>query len=463
MIGVAPAVRPLLALSQRISPPVAVLALAGLVLFTRLDDRDLWAAHEARAGQNAQFILRDRSIGVSQLIDGTPEQQKPPLYYWLVAGVGLVRGQVDAVAIRLPAAIAGWLTIHLVMAFLRRRGRPTAAWVAGLVLISTHHFVAISRTGRIDVPLACAITGAILCGLEQRMAWAGLCVAAGLMLKGPIAVVVPVAVWCACGLPIRDQIKASRTAMAGVPWFLFAGWDFCASFFWYHNVQRAAGTAAELTQHPWWFYLVRLAANAAPWSWLLVMARWDAVERVAWKWLLVVVALLSVSSFKRADYLIPAYPAIAILIGCAVERRQWGRAALAIGAVALATCLTWQVVVLPRQDARSELRSTAALIREHVAPRTQIIFFRVEDHLLAFHLGWPIATVREWENLDIWVARSQPGWIVMNEADAALWPSQIKSGRLVEVARLPDRSDRDKPRHRVLMKSTHDAASTAGR
>src|SRR5262245_61632549 len=106
------------------------LILSAVFFFTNLYDRDLWASHEARAAQNAQFILNTHSLGVSRLADGTPERQKPPLYYWLVAGVAWLRGGiVDPVAVRLPAAIAGWLTVFVVMSFLRQQGKCHAAWI----------------------------------------------------------------------------------------------------------------------------------------------------------------------------------------------------------------------------------------------------------------------------------------------------------------------------------------------
>src|SRR5207302_197429 len=94
------------------------LALAGLVaasavlFFWRLADRDLWSSHEARAGMDAQTILADGNWGLPRLFDGRAELQKPPLYYWLVAGVAWLRsGTVDAWAVRLPSAVAALLTV----------------------------------------------------------------------------------------------------------------------------------------------------------------------------------------------------------------------------------------------------------------------------------------------------------------------------------------------------------------
>src|SRR5438477_11939655 len=79
-----------------------------LLFFDRLGERDLWASHEARAAQDAQTVLDTGDWVVPRLFDGQPELQKPPLYYWLVAGCAWLRGgPVDALAERLPAPPAG--------------------------------------------------------------------------------------------------------------------------------------------------------------------------------------------------------------------------------------------------------------------------------------------------------------------------------------------------------------------
>src|SRR5260370_10154650 len=87
---------------------IILLALPALLLlfFYRLADRDLWSSHEARAAMDAQTVL-DGDWALPQLYDGRAELQKPPLYYWLVAGIAKLRGgDVDAWAVRLPAALA---------------------------------------------------------------------------------------------------------------------------------------------------------------------------------------------------------------------------------------------------------------------------------------------------------------------------------------------------------------------
>ena len=125
------------------------------------------------------------------------------------------------------------------------------------------------------------------------------------------------------------------------------------------------------------------------------------------------------------------------------------------------TAVGWGIAertLVPRLDAEREKRTFAAAIRS-VAPRPQqILFFRVEDHLLAFHLGRPLNTFMEWENLDIWAGRPGPHYVLMPAECAAEWPDHVTAGTLEELLRYDDRTDRLRPRGLVLMR-THAATS----
>src|SRR5947209_20213606 len=93
-----------------------LLILCWFLFFYRLADRDLWSSHEGRAAQDAQTILSDHQWGLPRLFDGKVELQKPPLYYWLVAGIAALRGgQVDVWSVRLPAAGAAVGTVLVLL------------------------------------------------------------------------------------------------------------------------------------------------------------------------------------------------------------------------------------------------------------------------------------------------------------------------------------------------------------
>jgi 4-amino-4-deoxy-L-arabinose transferase-like glycosyltransferase len=477
----------------------------GTILFLflyRLDDRDLWSSHEARAAQDAQTILDSGDWVVPRLYDGQPELQKPPLYYWLVAGIAWLRGgPVDALAERLPAALGAIGTCFLLLLALRARGRLVAGVLTALLLATAQHFTWIGRTGRIDVPLTFTVTAATLGLRSDLRRWqigGYLAIVAGILLKGPIGAVLPAVILAAERL-LRSRTDESRRSVLPslcwgaplvfcltAPWFIAAhirtDSEFTQVFFWYHHVQRATGGAETLPTHPWWTYGVRIAVDGLPWSPLLLPAviiafrtswlRDDTWARLGLVWLLAVTAMLSLSRFKRADYLLPAYPGLAILLGCLGERAYHALSStkyvrwLTTGLVSAcaAAILTWGALhhtLVSSLDAERTKLAFAAEIRAIAPLPEQVLFFRVEDHLLAFHLGRPLNTFLEWENFDIWAGRPGAHYVVMPADCANLWRQYISSGTLDEVIRFTDRSDRQRPRHLVLVR-THANGSVAG-
>src|SRR5262249_60872136 len=106
---------------SQVSWRVALLiGVCAVLFFHALGRRDLWGSHEARAAQNAQRMLDDGAWGLPRLFDDHNDLQKPPMYYWLVAGLTrLTGGRVDAWTGRLPAALSRVLFGFAVSHFFR--------------------------------------------------------------------------------------------------------------------------------------------------------------------------------------------------------------------------------------------------------------------------------------------------------------------------------------------------------
>jgi 4-amino-4-deoxy-L-arabinose transferase-like glycosyltransferase len=542
-----------------------LLLLCWFLFFHRLAERDLWSSHEARAAQNAQGMLDSGDWLLPRLYDQRPDLQKPPLYYWLVAGVARLRGgRVDAWAVRLPAALAGLGTV-LAIAWLAGafRGRR-AGWLAAAVLASALHFTWLARVGRIDMPLTLAVTLAMagyFKGLSRLReypqlkgrgengdlrpanwasgtallsrpdgsgepsyitnllapgirAWpwfllAYLAVAAAVLLKGPIGLVLPAAI-VFTHLLVSGELTRNRPAgvSLGRHWRRLAHWlglwwglplvltltlpwfwcvnvrtegEFFRVFFWYHNVERGFGGSGKLATHPWWFYLPRFACDFLPWSPVLLVAAWSFGKRRDWRqdreavfglvWLAATVVLLSGMRFKRADYLLPAYPGAALFLGCLgqrwlKEKGKWGWCPASLVAFCLlpfAFCLViagWWVYLhrtLPEQERRYGYREFAAAIRRRVPAPQPVILFRTKPHALTFHLGRPVDTLLEWENLDIWAGRAGTFYVVMPPALVRQWPRHVTSGRLVEVLRSTDLAGASRERTLVLLRTRPNA------
>ncbi|GIW85160.1 MAG: hypothetical protein KatS3mg107_0820 [Gemmataceae bacterium] len=410
-----------------------------------LDRTDLVHSHEARAAQNAQYILETGEWGLPRLFDGRLELQKPPAYYWCVAGISrwLNSGQVTAWTTRLPAALMGMACIAGVYAFLRKLGRPRAARIAAVVLATAIHFTALSRIARIDVPLTAAVSFSTFsfflgCTSDSQgkrlhaLAWhflAGLSVGIAMLLKGPIGLAL---FGCAAGtwwLLEHRRIHwlgfftlITTAACVGLPWFLWANQatngELFRVFILHHNVARFSGTSSQLATHPWWFYIPRFTFDFLPWSPLFFFSIYYTFKKNIWKMdhvlrfslisFLSILSLLSLSHFKRSDYLLPAYPFAAVFVSCVIQNWcenqsiTWKRSLWLFHSLWITVMIGWIIMItvmeshLRPQDGRSQF---AASIR-HIAPAPQpIIQFRMEDHLLSFHLGRPIETIVEWHDL----------------------------------------------------------------
>src|SRR5207245_6965649 len=79
-------------------------------------------------------------------------------------------------------------------------------------------------------------------------------------------------------------------------------------------------------------------------------------------------------------------------------------------ACAIGLCLVgWWIYIdfiEPRYDDGRVYREFAAEIRRRTDQ--PVIFFRAEAHEVAFHVGRPLDTILEWENLDWWATRPFP-------------------------------------------------------
>jgi hypothetical protein len=175
--------------------------------------------------------------------------------------------------------------------------------------------------------------------------------------------------------------------------------------------------------------LPRFAADFLPWTPLLLIAlalrRWrgDADAQFGLVWFIVMLALLSCSRFKRADYLLPAYPGAAMFLGCAIER--WYQVRMPRTRRWLAVCFTVVLLLLPiwwfsfdrvvtaKDEAARDHSAFAGQIRTFAPAPEPIVLFRVESHQLAFHMGRPVHTLVEWGDLEALLHEPGPRYVVI--------------------------------------------------
>jgi 4-amino-4-deoxy-L-arabinose transferase-like glycosyltransferase len=492
---------------------LGILLLCWPLFFHRLADRDLWSSHEARAGMDAQTMLDDGAWGLPHLYSGEPELQKPPLYYWLVASIAALRGgTVDAWAVRLPATGAAVLCLLCLIAFGRARGRTIAGLTAAVVLMTALHFTWMARIGRIDLPLTLTVGVAVGAIYLSRTSYnssraililliAYVSIAMGVLLKGPIGAVLPAAV-IGLHLLIEGELPppwrwrewfrlihklglwwgVPLVLALTLPWFLWVNaatdGEFFRVFILRHNVERGFG-GPTLRSSVWWFYGPQFVADFLPWSVLLPIAAFVCWRRGYWRtdpearlgvaWLLAVTLVLSCASFKRADYLLPAYPGAALFLGYifANEERRWRETrpravwiALCLLPCLLALAMTavWLVRVergLPSEEPFRDYTQFAAEVRRRAPHSEEVLFFRTEAHALAFHVGRPLAVLVEWKDLEARVAEAGSRYAIMPEESAAEAEQALPAVCFEEVLHNTELSGGRHERPLVLVRVTH--------
>jgi 4-amino-4-deoxy-L-arabinose transferase-like glycosyltransferase len=289
---------------------------------------------------------------------------KPILIYWLIISAYKVFGVCEFAARFWSAATA---TAAVLVTYWTARSIWTkrAGLIAGVALASSPLVVTFARMSLIDmsfsalVGISIAATAMTLCTQSKRW-WPVLYVALGLAAldKGPAAVVLYIAGMLGY-LVVSKPTVASTLALFGklrvlpgmwifsaiaIPWYIAVGaatnglWP--QVFFMFENLGRFAGHTNH--RNPYlWFYIPVVAYGLFPWSMFLPAAlmapvqdawrRWRSGATIARDeketgemlfacWALGVVIFFSLSMTKLQTYVLPAWPAMATLIGVSLDR-----------------------------------------------------------------------------------------------------------------------------------------------
>ena len=322
-----------------------LLALPPLVFLLSLGAAPLFDVDEG-AFSEATREMFERGDFLSTYLNGEHRFDKPILVYWFQAAAFYFLGPSEW-AFRLPSALAaiGWC--YATWHFARERFGPEAALVALAVASTSLGPVIIGRAATADALLNFLLAMTLFdawrhlesgrsAPLLRAYAWMGL----GVLTKGPIAVLIPVAVtflYCAS----RGYWKRWLIAISNgkgwlillalvVPWYATAlyihGQLFIDGFFLRHNVQRFSAT---LEGHGGGigYYLFAVPLLLMPWVGPLFAAVRNAVgdmgtgaRRYLWLWAAFVVIFFSLSGTKLPHYVLYGSTPLFLLIAAHRER-----------------------------------------------------------------------------------------------------------------------------------------------
>ena len=101
-----------------------------------LGARDLWNPDEPRYGEVAREMRASGRYLVPHY-NGRLYTQKPPLMFWAMAASGVLLGELDETAVRLPSALAAIGSVLVVYALGRRLFDRRAGWLAAMAFATS--------------------------------------------------------------------------------------------------------------------------------------------------------------------------------------------------------------------------------------------------------------------------------------------------------------------------------------
>ncbi|MEO7728456.1 MAG: glycosyltransferase family 39 protein [Burkholderiales bacterium] len=324
-----------------------MLLIAAVIWCGNLDYRKLSLSDEGRYSEIPRYMAQSGDW-VTPRLNGIKYFEKPPLQYWATAAAYRVFGEHNWTA-RLWPALTGFLGVLLMYFVGARLFGTSVGFYTALVLASSVLYSGMAHILTLDMGLAFFMTLAfagIVLGLDPRadaktnrrwmhVAAAGCALA--VLSKGLIGIVLPGAVVVLYILIKRDfglwrRLHVATGALVFLaitaPWFVIvslANPEFAWFFFVHEHLQRFTSTIHQRYQ-PWYFFIPILVAGMLPWVVTCIDAVIGACKQHARDkhfdprffsllWAGFIFAFFSLSGSKLPSYILPIFPALALITG----------------------------------------------------------------------------------------------------------------------------------------------------
>ncbi len=319
--------------------PLVFILTFGLSFFYNLGDTPLFDRDEGAFSEATREML-ERGDFVSTYLNDEPRYDKPIFIYWFQAASVSVFG-VTEFGFRFPSAVFASLWALTVFFFVKKELKEDTALKSALIMATSLWVVVIGRAAIADALLNLLITLSIFSYYEfvkdsekkflyLVFLWSGL----GFLTKGPIAVIVPVAVsfiymvslkrfraWLA---HVFNPLGILLFLLIAMPWYIVQyfkeGQPFIDGFILRHNVQRFT-SALEGHRGSIFYYIPILLVILLPFSSLLIKTTGkikdmfkDNLDRFLWIWFLFIFVFFSLARTKLPHYVLYGSPPLFILM-----------------------------------------------------------------------------------------------------------------------------------------------------
>jgi len=313
-----------------------VLCARGLPFYNKAEPREALVIRAILDGGSVWLPLRE----------GRDVPSKPPLFHWLAVAALRLGIRPEELAMRLPSCLASAAALALTAGVATRWYGGAAGVLGAAVLGSSLEWLRASLQARVDMTLTLLVAAAAFAfHVALRAPASGgrwwiragyLLGAAAVLTKGPVGLVLPLLVAIA-GAAATGAARRARLLVdpAGIGlaaalvlgWYLLAwmhgGQDFLQRQILHENLQRFLGGADEDAAHaqPLYYYGIAILGGFFPWTLLMPLAvgrawrRRTPQDRFLLAWIAVVLVFFSLAAGKRSAYLLPLFPALALLTG----------------------------------------------------------------------------------------------------------------------------------------------------
>lgn len=296
------------------------------------------------------------------LRNGTDVPSKPPLFHWSAYGASLIAGGLSEATTRTPSLLAAAATVALTYYCVAGLFGIRTGILAAIILGSTLEWIRGANVARVDMVFAFCLSCGFFLLLEiaRRAAkvqppagWLyfllGLALGGGILTKGPTGLLIPLV---AAAFYLLSQYRLNfRQAFTDFPLklvvmaclvsLLVSAWWYLAAYLQGGNrfleVALLRENFARVVdvegldpghQKPFYFSLIDFAVGFLPWSVLAIpllyvvfrsrdfggMPEVRSAILLSLCWAVSFVVAVALASSKRTVYLIPAYPALALVL-----------------------------------------------------------------------------------------------------------------------------------------------------
>ena len=300
----------------------------------------MYPSFEPRRMLLAKDMVRNGHWLVPYLL-GQPYVAKPPVLPWLISAGYLLVGTPSLWAARAPVALAGLLTVLVAFFFAKRLFNQRVGFLAAVILATSLFYIRRVRMAEEDIVLALFVTLSLFTFFLAYYYQAGkryyiffyLFVALACLTKGisgllfPVLTIIP---YLLLRKDLRAIGKMELLAGAFIVAFLALSWYIYA----YHQIGTTGAHKIFMKDiwhkflpqepgRPFFQYVVQLFQHFFPWSVFLpaltiyIFTKKEKEERECSRfllsWVLVNLLFFSLLGAKRNEYILPLYPALAIL------------------------------------------------------------------------------------------------------------------------------------------------------